>query len=75
MSISVPDLINRLGGHVTVASALGVTAQAVKTWKWRGEVPGRYVLPLWSLALKADVEWQPAGADEIRERLKDRDAA
>lgn len=52
-----------------MAAELGVTPSAVTNWYDRGEVPRGHLLPMWRLALARNVDWQPPGAEEIRQRL------
>ena len=67
--MSIRELIAALGGASFVASELRVTPSAVTNWYLRAEVPRGQLLPLWALALRQGVEWQPDGAEEIRTRL------
>jgi hypothetical protein len=69
MSLPAPDLIDALGGASAVAHETGAREGAVRMWKARGEIPANYQLVMWKLALRAGVNWQPAGADDLRSLL------
>lgn len=62
------ELIEGLGGMTAVARQLGVEPNRVNNWKRRG-VPGEHYLPLWRMAIAAGLDWQPPGADGLREAL------
>jgi DNA-binding transcriptional regulator YdaS (Cro superfamily) len=66
----VKDLMARLGGQAAVARRLGVTRAAVSQWAAANDVPEARRLDVWGLALDADVDWTPPGAEALRDKLR-----
>ena len=62
-------LIRHLGGPTRVSHRLGKTPQTIHNWGVRGRIPGEFLLPLWEMAIEAGVDWQPDGADKLRQML------
>ncbi|MDE1904988.1 MAG: hypothetical protein KGH75_00875 [Rhodospirillales bacterium] len=56
------DLVQRLGGAGSVAAELGVRPNVVGMWCARDSVPARWLVPMWRLALRRGVPWEPPGA-------------
>lgn len=67
--MDVDHLLDQLGGNKSVADSLGIRATAVGMWRQRGEVPARFHLAVWRLALAAGLDWEPPGAAELRPLL------
>lgn len=51
-ALSVPEIIEQLGGGVTVATALRINPSAISNWKMRGAVPPGRARELVALALR-----------------------
>ena len=66
MEVTIPELIDRLGGATSLAKRLNVSRGAVAMWKVRGEVPAECRIQLWRIAVQAGVEWTPLGAEGLR---------
>jgi hypothetical protein len=67
--MNVHHLLDGLGGNKAVADALEIGATAVSNWRLRGEVPARFHLAVWRMAIAAGLDWQPPGAEGLREAL------
>ncbi len=67
--MEIPHLIAALGGPRVVSERLGIRPNAVAMWLQRGAIPAEHYLPLWKMALAANVAWKPPGAEAIRAQL------
>lgn len=63
------DLIRAMGGPAKLAAALGVPANTVAYWSHRNKIPADRWLEVWRMAIDAGLDWQPPGADGLREAL------
>lgn len=57
--MSVDSLIARLGGEEAIAARFGLTPKAVWQWANRGQIPGRWHLPLLAFARESEVPLTP----------------
>lgn len=62
-------LIKALGGTKAVSQRTGQAMQTVYMWGRRGNIPAEHHISLWQMAVEAGVDWQPEGADELRQLL------
>lgn len=68
--LTVDELLDALGGNQKVAETLGASANGISNWRMRGKVPARYEIRVWSMALSSGLDWEPAGAAELRPLLE-----
>ncbi len=62
------DIITALGGPTALSLKLGLRRSAASNWGKRG-IPPEHHLTIWRMAIEAGSQWQPPGADALRERL------
>jgi hypothetical protein len=64
-SLTIHNLVHRLGGPTKVAAQLGATVPAVCNWQARNSVPQAQRLAMWRLAQAAGLAWRPPGFDGV----------
>jgi transcriptional regulator with XRE-family HTH domain len=69
MAMTLAQFIRAAGGGAAVARRCGVTRAAVSHWVRAGEAPRQHHATLWQLALDTKLDWEPPGAEAIREKL------
>ncbi len=62
MALTIPDVIEKLGGTFYVAAWAGVTTEAVRQWGVRGSIPAAYWPLLLDRALALGV---PLSAEDL----------
>lgn len=66
--LSEAALIDALGGPGALGLKLGLKRSAAGNWPKRG-IPAQHQLAVWRMALDANLDWEPPGADDLRRKL------
>ena len=63
--ITLGELVKRLGGASVVAARCKLTTAAVSNWVQRGDVAAEHRIAVWAMAIDAELDWVPRGADGL----------
>lgn len=63
------EIIRALGGPSKLAARLSLPGNTVAYWGHRNRIPAERWLEIWRMAIAAGLDWQPPGAEGLREAL------
>ena len=67
--MKISEFLDRLGGRLAVADALGLRRSSINMWVFNGVIPAKHHVPLLEMAQTASIDVTPFDIRDMRERV------